>query len=551
MSSLSNPSKKHITHIQRFIPTSWKSSLLPPPPPPTTTTTNKDSPTTTIDGYSLLDSIRSLSKQGHLSKAFQTFSLLQTHRPNLTFHPLSPLLHCCTSLKSLPQGQQLHAHIISRGLSLNPNLGSMLVSFYTHCGLPKEAHVLTLTFLDSIDVLPWNTLISSYVKCGFHREARLVYVEMLEIGIKADEFTYPTVLKAGGEESDVGFVGAVHKRIEETGLTMNSIVSNALVSAYVKCGEIAFARRVFESMVERDVVSWNAIMSGYASSGAWSEALDLFERMRWEGWEPSLSTWNTVIGGHARGGDAVRALELVSRMRRAVEGIDDVALLVSLDACSRFGFSGPGREVHAAAVRSGYDARENVRNALITMYARCGDLRSARALFYTAERRSMITWNCMISGCAASDASEDACLVLREMVASMVKPNHVTLVSLLALFGRARDLRRGREVHCYVARRCEFRGHSVLWNSLIDLYAKAGRILNAHRVFDSIDVPDEVSYTSLIGGYGMQGDGASALKLFEEMEEHGLRPDHVTMVSVLSACRRSGLIKQGAWCLRR
>ncbi|KAJ6687990.1 PENTATRICOPEPTIDE REPEAT-CONTAINING PROTEIN [Salix koriyanagi] len=369
---------------------------------------------------------------------------------------------------------------------------------------------------------------------------------MVHKGVRPDDFTYPLVLKACGEKLDLDFGREVHKSINAAyGHRWNLYVHNSLVSMYGKFGELDTAHRLFNEMPERDVVSWNGIISSYASRGMWKEAFELFEEMRLAGAEVNIITWNTIAGGCVQTRNFKGALELLSQMRRCGMDLDPVAMIIGLGACSNIGAIKLGTVIHAFVIRSCFDGFDNVRNALITMYSRCKDLRHAGILFKSIKTKKLTTWNSMLSGYTRMDRSEEASFLFREMLFSGIEPNYVTIASILPHCARVANLQRGKEFHCYILRREEFEDHLLLWNSLVQMYARSGKVLAAKRVFDSLGRRDEVTYTSLIAGYGIQGEGKTALKLFDEMIKHRIKPDQVTMVAVLSACSHSGLVTEG------
>jgi pentatricopeptide repeat protein len=150
----------------------------------------------------------------------------------------------------------------------------------------------------------------------------------------------------------------------------------------------------------------------------------------------------------------------------------------------------------------------------------------------------------MIASFALSDDAEEASKLFREMVCRGVQPNYVTVVTYLALCARVANLQHGQELHTHIVKH-GFKGYRLLWNSLIDMYSKSGRLLVAQNVFDTMDDRDMISYTSMIAGYGMQGKGAVALQIFYQMVDSGIKPDHISMVTVLTACSHSGLVTEG------
>ncbi|KAI4305157.1 hypothetical protein L6164_028543 [Bauhinia variegata] len=214
----------------------------------------------------LIASLKDFVSQGQLSNAFKTFSSIQ-HCASSSgsfehiLHPISSLLLSCINLKSLPQGKQLHAQIILLGLGQHPVLVPRLVTLYTRLNLLADAHIVAENS-NILQPLPWNLLISSYVRNGLFVEAISAYKKMLNKQVKPDDFTYPSVLKACGEASDLVL----------------------------------------------DAISWNTMISNYASRDMWGEAFWLFESMQKEGIEQSIIVWNTIAGGYLRTGNFRGAL---------------------------------------------------------------------------------------------------------------------------------------------------------------------------------------------------------------------------------------------------
>ncbi|KAL5559853.1 hypothetical protein UlMin_036064 [Ulmus minor] len=528
-----------ISQIQKFIPKRWKEPILE------AKTNCGDS---MID--SLLKSIKNFVSQSQLSKAFETFSLIRIHASStsayeLILHPVSLLLLSCTNRKLLAQGKQLHAQVVVLGFEKQPVVVPKLVTFYSSFNLLVYAHVITERS-NILHPLPWNLLISAYVRNGRPADALSAYKQMRRKGVRADNFTYPSVLKACGENLDIDFGREVHKSIDASPLAWSLVVHNALVYMYRKFGLMDVARYLFDKMPERDAVSWNTMISGYASWAMWKEAIELFENMQRQDVEViNIVTWNTVAGGCIRTGNFRGALELLSRMRASGVHLDSVALIIGLGACSHIGAIKLGKEIHGFAICSGIYENEKVKNALITMYSRCKDLEHAYVIFQLIEEKSIITWNSMLSGFTHMDRAEEASFLFREMLFSGTEPNYITIASILSLCARVANLQHGKEFHCYITKREGFEDYLLLWNAIVDMYARSGKVLEAKKLFDSLTKRDEVTYTCMIAGYGIQGEGHAALKLFEEMTRLQIKPDHVTMVAVLSACSHSGLVIQG------
>lgn len=502
----------------------------------------------------LLLTLKYLAGQGLTSKVFRTFSLVQNHAIEsgscvFVVESISTLLLSCTQLKLLSEGKQLHTRVIAWGLHDNPSLVPKLVSFYAAFDFLDDAHFITSSS-NILHPLPWNILISSYVRRGLFGEAILAYKQMVRKRIRPDNFTYPSVLKACCEQSNLAFGKEVHNSMEGSFPEWNLFVQNSLVAMYGKCGDVDMARNIFDKMLVKDEVSWNSIISAYASKGWWDEAFELFESMRRTGVELNIITWNTIAGGCLKSGNFNGALGLLRQMRMYGNLLDPVAVIIGLGACSHISSLKLGKEIHGLAVRSLFVDYVNVKNALITLYSRCRDLKHSYIVFRSVEDASIITWNSMISGYAHWDMSEEASFLFREMLLAGIGPNYVTVASLLPLCARAANLQHGKEFHCFIMRREHFQGYLLIWNSLIDMYARSGKVSVARTLFNLLEKRDAVTYTSLIAGYGIQGKGKMAVKLFEEMIKNLIEPDHVSMVAVLSACSHSGLVAEGQLLFR-
>jgi pentatricopeptide repeat protein len=554
---------KHLlsSKLQKCIPNSWKQQQQQQKPTKPfhkpLISSDSSSSSSSMVGV-LIASLKDFVTHNHLSNAFKTFIHIQHHVSNSTsnasfellFQPIRDLLSGCTNLKSLQQGKQLHAQIISLGIDKNSILISKLVNFYGNVSLLGDAQIVAESS-NSLDPLHWNMVISLYVRNCLFDEAISVYRKMLIKRVKPDDYTYPSVLKACGELLDYDCGVEVHKCIQDGSIKWSLFVHNALIFMYGRFGKLEVARQLFDIMPVRDDVSWNTIISCYANRGLWEEAFKLFGRMLGEGIEMNVIIWNTMAGGCLHKGDFEGALKLLSQMRASIN-LDSVAMVVGLNACSHIRAVKLGKEIHGHAIRTCFDVFQNVKNALITMYSRCGDLNHAYMLFRKMDEKGLITWNAMLSGFAHMDRAEEVFFLFREMLHEGVEPNFVTIASVLPLCARMANLQHGKEFHCYMVKREEqFSGHLLLWNSLVEMYSRSDKVLEARKIFDSLSRRDEVTYTSMIRGYGMRGDGKKALKLFEEMRRFNIKPDHVTMVAVLIACSHSGLVAQGKLLFRK
>eukprot|EP01018_Ginkgo_biloba_P037419 Gb_09409 [translate_table: standard] len=415
------------------------------------------------------------------------------------------LLQTCTDIKAL---SQLHAHILVCGLDQNIVLGTKLVNMYAISGSLDNAR-LVFDKLYNKNVRLWTGMIREYSRNGCCNETLALYYQMQQEGFQPDNFTFPFVLKACADLSALQEGKEIHYHIRRTGFVSNVFVGVALVHMYAKCGSIEDARQVFDEMTTRDVVSWTAMIAGYTQNGGAKEALTLFNQMQQADVKPNTYTIVSV-----------------------------------LPACAQLGALQQGKQIHDYTIRSGFESEVFVANAIIDMYAKCGNINIARQLFDKMLKKDAVSWNTMIAGYAQNGYSNEALTLFNEMQLADAKPNSFTIVSVLSACAHSGALQQGKWIHDYL-NKGGFNSDIFVVNSLIDMYAKCGSIHDARQLFEEMPERNVVSWTAMIAGYGMHGHGEDALALFSRMQQEDMKPDHITFISVLSACSHSGLVNEG------
>ncbi|XP_008777331.2 pentatricopeptide repeat-containing protein At1g15510, chloroplastic [Phoenix dactylifera] len=326
-----------------------------------------------------------------------------------------------------------------------------------------------------------------------------------------DEDTYVTLLRLCEWRHAVPEGSRVHSHISSSNAHLSVRLGNALLSMFVRFGELVVAWSVFGKMVERDVFSWNVMIGGYGKNGFLEESLDLYQRMLWagNGIRPDVYTFPCVL--------------------RSSGGIPDLM---------------SGREIHAHLIRFGFGLETDVLNSLITMYAKCGEFHCARRVFDEMPRRDCISWNAMISGYFENEEHFEGLRLFLTMQDLSFDPDLMTMTSVISASGALCDMRLGKEIHGYAVKKKFYVDVSVS-NSLIQMYTSFGSLNEAEKIFLRIETKDVVSWTAMISGYEKNGLPDKALKVFEQMEENDVIPDEITIASVLSACACLGRLDMG------
>lgn len=457
------------------------------------------------DTYTWNSMISGYVRNGFFLEAVNCFYQLvmaPTLRPD--YYTFPPLLKAC---ESLVDGKRIHCWVSKMGFELDVFVASSLVHMYSRFGFLDIARKIFDIMLVR-DLGSWNSMISGFVQNGNASEAFIILNEMRLEGVKMDSVTISSVLPV----CDLLTGMMIHLFVIKNGLEFDVFVSNALINMYAKVGNLGHSQKVFNHMVLRDLISWNSIIAAYEQNNDPVTALDLFIQMQSYRIQPDLLT------------------------------------LVSLS--STFAQSSDYRDsksVHGYVIRRGWILKETiVGNSIMDMYAKLGIVDDARKVFDRIPLKDVVTWNTLITGYAQNGLASEAVEVYNSMMeeSEKITPNQGTWVSILPAYSHLGALQQGMKVHGRTIR-AGFDWDIFIGTSLIDMYAKCGRLHDAVSLFYQIPRISSVPWNALISSLGIHGHGEKAVELFGEMLDFEVKPDHVTFVSLLSACSHSGLVEEG------
>ncbi|PSR87710.1 Pentatricopeptide repeat-containing protein [Actinidia chinensis var. chinensis] len=413
------------------------------------------------------------------------------------------LLHHYATTKSLTSTKKLHARIITSGLLLSSrrsnHLLSLLTTAYAACGHLSRARKL-FDELSEPTLLVYNSMIRVCTLNGFSYDALQLFVELLNLGYpKPDKYTYPFVIKACGDLKLLELGVLVHGLTMTSGFGMNTFVGNCLMAMYMNCGEKEVARRVFDTMRERSEVSWNTMISGYCQNGCAEEALRIYNEMVDAGVEPNSATVVSV-----------------------------------LPACGHMNDLKCGKQVHELVEKNGLGSNVSVKNALVDMYVKCGCMNEARLVFDKMEKRDVVTWTTMINGYNLNGDGSRALMLCPLMQMEGVRPNSVTVASLLSACADLNSLKQGRCLHGWALRQ-NLESDVPVETALIDMYAKCNCIRVSFHVFAKTSRKRTVPWNAIIAGSIHNGLAREAIDLFKQMLLEAVAPDDATLNSLLPA----------------
>lgn len=349
------------------------------------------------------------------------------------------------------------------------------------------------------NAVAWNVMISGHAQRGLEAEAVHYFWDMKKSGIKSTRSTLGSIFSAIASLASLDHGVVVHSEAIKQGLDSNVYVGSSLINMYANCNNVEAARKVFDVLSERNVVSWNTMLKSYMQNHDGYEVFYLYFDMRGCGFKPDEFTYTSVLSA--------------------------CAFLEGLEA---------GGQFHSVIIKNNFDSNLFVGNALVDMYAKCGALKEARKQFELIRNRDSISWNAIIVGYVHGKNEDEAFRMFQRMIFNGIVPDEVALASVLSACANLQALEKGRQVHCLVVK-CGLEISLYAGSSLIDMYAKCEALTAASLVLSRMPNRSVVSMNSLIAGYTIV-NLEEAVNLYREMRNEGLTPSEITFVSLLDAC---------------
>ncbi|KAL4374409.1 hypothetical protein AHAS_Ahas05G0178900 [Arachis hypogaea] len=365
-------------------------------------------------------------------------------------------------------------------------------------------------------VVSWNSMILAYSRGIFMDAAFSLLKDMWVLGFEPSSPTFVSILSGCSDSDSDSFSFLwqgmlIHCCLIKLGLVYSQVtLANALMGMYVHFSQMEEARKVFDLMDEKSKISWTTIMGGYVKVGHVAKAYNLFNQMQHQ------ST-----------------------------GIDFIVFLILISGCIQVGDLLLASFVQAFVLKCGCDKEESIENLLITMYAKCSDLASARRIFDLIIKKSIFSWTSMIAGYAHSDHPLEALHLFRRLVRTDFRPDGPTVATVISACADIGSISIAQEMEYYISLNgLEF--DLQVQTSLIHLYSKCGSIKKVQEVFEKVADKDLTVWSSMINSYAIHGMGKEAIDLFRKMTTtEGIIPDAIVYTSVLLACSHAGLVEDG------
>lgn len=292
----------------------------------------------------------------------------------------------------------------------------------------------------------------------------------------------------------------LHAVVIKLGFCSNIYICSALVDLYGKCGSLANAQKQFDEMSDRNVVTWNSLISGYLQAELPKRAIGLFLEMLKVGVVPTPFSLSGALVG-----------------------------------CSQLEAEELGAQVHGLSLKTGLCYNVVVGTGLIDMYSKCCSVNDSRRVFNQMPERNVITWTSMVTGYAQNGQSDEAMILAREMLRLGLKPNYVTYNSLLSSFSSPDFWDHCRQIHCRIMKEgFEFNVYIVV--TLLTIYSDCSNSLeDFQKLCSCVAIWDQISWNAVIAGFSNIGSCEEALKCFSDMRQARVAMNFFTFASILRA----------------
>ena len=435
----------------------------------------------------------------------------------------------------------VHASIFK--LAEDIHLANALIVAYLKLGLAPNAHKVFVG-LSCPNVVSYTALISGFAKSNREREAVQIFCRMRSSGIELNEFSFVAILTVCIRllHLELGF--QLHAIVIKMGFLDCTFVSNALMGLYGKCGYLDTVLQLFDEMPQRDIASWNTVISSVVKELMYERAFELFREMRRiDGFRIDHFTLSTILVA-------------------ATEGLAPIV----------------GRGIHAHGIKIGLESNLSVINALIRFYTKCGTMKHVVALFEKMHVRDVITWtemitaymefgfpdlalevfekmpvrnsisyNAVLAGFCQNGEGSNALAFFCRMVEEGVDLTDFTLTSVLNACGLLMEAKISKQIHGFILK-VGFGSNACIEAALLDMCTRCGRMSDAQKMFcqGPFSESSSIIWTSMICGYARNAQPEEAISLFSQSQLEGaMVVDKVASTAILGVCGTLGFHEMG------
>ncbi|XP_020086185.1 pentatricopeptide repeat-containing protein At1g11290, chloroplastic-like [Ananas comosus] len=393
------------------------------------------------------------SHNGCFSEGFELLRSMQCKGCPLDAVTLVNGLSICTQSQNFFSGKAIHGYVLRNKFEVVIFATTSLLEFYISLGLLNVACHLFST-MQYRNIVTWNTMIHGCLQNGFPRlTLKLFHFMQQKDGFVPDSTSIAGVIEAialRGQKEERKFI---HQYVLESGFVDDEFVANSLIAMHSRFHEFDEASSVFSKASNQGTIAWNNMIAGYSYHGLIENALSLFRLMK----------LNNV--------DA-----------------DSVTLLTLLQACRKVSSLSYLMRVHAFISKLGFESDVLIGSSVVNLYAKCGELRTARQFFDGMNSKTVVSWNSMIQGYGLHGNVEVAGELFVKMQKSGLTPTAITFLILISACSHAGDIEKGQQFFNLMTSTYSLALSREHVSSIIDLLGRNGLVEEAHETLMKMPV---------------------------------------------------------------
>ncbi|KAM7279863.1 hypothetical protein ACFE04_006997 [Oxalis oulophora] len=447
-------------------------------------------------------------QSGDCRKSIQVFERMGRLGTGFDGVSFAVCLKTCAVLQEYEFGIQVHGLAFRMGFVPDVMVASALVDMYAKCNHLDDS-VNIFREISEKNAVSWSALIAGCVQNNQFLTSLEIFKENQSAGVEVNQSIYASVFRSSASLTDLRFGTQVHAHALKTNFASDVIVGTASLDMYAKCNSMTDACKIFTSLPDHSLQSYNAMIIGYARNNKGYDALHWF------------------------------LLLLKSKL-----GFNEISLSGVFSACAITKRCFEGMQIHGLAIKSMLVSNISVANAILDMYGKCGSLSESCLVFEEMKIRDAVSYNAIITAHEQNKSEETTLSLFVSMLHSGMEPDEFTYGSVLKVCANQPLLNYGVEIHSRIIK-CGLGMNIFVGSSLIDMYCKCGVIEEAEKIRDRICDQNVVSWNSIISGFSSQKQSEDAQRYFSRMLEMGLRPDNFTYATVLDTCANLATVGLG------
>ncbi|KAJ4963853.1 hypothetical protein NE237_023792 [Protea cynaroides] len=384
---------------------------------------------------------------------------------------ISSVLKACKGLESCPSGAMVHGLAIKYGLDGSLYVENTLMDMYATCSASMDEACMVFHQMHMTNEVSWTTMITAYTHRGDGFSGLRVFRHMLQEEVELNPYSCSIAIRACAATGYYSFGKQIRALVIKYGLESNLPIGNSIVDMYCRCHSLSEANQYFLEMFQRDLTTWNTLIAGFERSGSIG-SLYIFSQMVSQGLSPNCFTFTSLAA-----------------------------------ACASMTVLSSGQQVHGGIIRRGFERNLALANALLDMYAKCGNIADSYKIFSEMPLRDVVSWTSMMIGYGTHGYGKEAIGLFDQMVDSGIRPDEVVFVGVLSACSHAGLVGEGLKYFNSMVTGYGITPNQEIYGCVVDLLGRAGKVREAYELIENMPFkPDESVWGALLGACKAYGD---------------------------------------------